>query len=70
MSEHRELTEAGAHRLAAAIRAYWLERKYAPEITVQTMPTPWDSKQSTVFVVRSNLVNGLPPPSSRVGGAA
>lgn len=58
--------KASAEKAAATIMAYWQARGYAPSITIEICPTPDDSKHKSVFAVRSDMVNGLPPPSSMV----
>jgi len=56
-------SHAGAVELARRIRAYWLDRGYAIKTRVESLET---DKHSTVYVVRSDLVTGLPPKESKV----
>lgn len=64
------LTEEGARKHASTILAYWLREGYAPGVRVEQMMTPGDSHYATCFVVRSDMVNGRPLPSSKVGSVA
>lgn len=64
------LTEPGARKHAAMILAYWLREGYAPAIRVEQMLTPADGHYASCYVIRSDMVNGRPLPSSRVGGVA
>ncbi|MBP0463599.1 hypothetical protein J5Y09_06735 [Roseomonas sp. PWR1] len=53
----------GSARIAAQIEAFWLERGYV--VKADAMAT-----EGGVWIVRTNLVNGLPPPGApRVEGA-
>lgn len=55
-------TKAGAEKLAAQIRAYWGRRGRAAEVWVEPAGEYVDSlRTGTWYVVRSNLINGLPP---------
>ena len=55
------LTIAGAQELAAKVKAYWRDRGH-PEVLPRIVDgEPSAMKLGTIAVVRSNLVNGLPP---------
>lgn len=69
MSER--FTEAGAGRLAKTILEYWAARGAAPRVYVAIdSGSLRANRDGTMFVVRSDMVNGLPRPSSRVGSVA
>jgi hypothetical protein len=53
------LDQAGALELEARIKDHWRARGYAIGTQIEAMATKWRSRP--VFVIRSNLVNGLPP---------
>lgn len=58
------LTEAGAVNLARKLEAYWKERGFDVDAIVQRgigRCSHMDKSGGAWFVVRSNLVNGLPP---------
>ena len=52
------MSERGASRLAAIIRAYWRKAGYGATVAVWIEPLEGHLK---AFVVRSNLSNGRPP---------
>ena len=55
------LTIAGARELAEKVRSFWLDRGH-PEVLPRVVDgEPSSMKLGTIAVVRSNLVNGLPP---------
>jgi hypothetical protein len=58
------LNQAGALELEKTIRKYWADRGYRIETTIEPM-TNRDSK-APVFVLRSNLLNGLPRRQSKI----
>jgi hypothetical protein len=58
------MSGAGASRLADMIRAYWRDRGYTIEVRV--IDTTTTTKTGPIFCVRSNLINGLPPPDEVV----
>ncbi len=50
------LTRSGAHDLAERIRSYWIRHGFRP-------PSIWideDHVRRSIFVVRSDMVGGLP----------
>lgn len=63
-------TEAGAARLANRIRAYWAELGYEPNTRITRQTTRVDPETKMVYfteddnmgvwVVRSDMVNGMP----------
>jgi hypothetical protein len=54
------LSEAGAWALAARLRDHWHEQGYEIEAWVEAVRT--ESKENRhIWVVRTNLVGGLPP---------
>lgn len=52
----------GAHRLAMRIDAYWRKRGLDPHVRVEQLFQRFspDAKESSYYVVRSNMVGGLP----------
>lgn len=61
-------SEEGANRLAATIRGYWAKRGRADvKVRVEEHVFRADAAhRASIFVVRSNLINGLPPVASAV----
>jgi hypothetical protein len=60
------LAAAGAHSLAATIRAYWKNRGHTVDTRIEVIAIP---KGDALHCVRSDLVGGLPnrteqPPTS------
>lgn len=53
------VTIGGAEDLAARIRTYWAERGYDVQTRVEPF-TRTEGKTETLFVVRSDMVCGLP----------
>jgi hypothetical protein len=53
----------GAERLAARLRAFWLGRGYNLRTWVKPLQV---SEVTTIYCVRSELIDGLPPAESRV----
>ncbi len=54
------LTRAGAHEIAERIQRYWALQLFRP-------PNVWieqDHSRESIFVVRSDMVGGLPPGES------
>ena len=51
------VTEAGAQEIANRIRRYWAVRGKRIDIWVEPMAA---TKSQTIFVVRSDMVNGSP----------
>jgi hypothetical protein len=60
---HDVCSQAGAIELEKHIREFWQQRGYIIETVVA--PIPGRSK-SPVHMLRSNLVNGLPPRRSKI----
>ena len=58
------VAERTANELAAQIRAYWLERGYRPDVSVEPMPCPRELAEShswgTLWTIRSDMLGGLP----------
>lgn len=56
------LTESGAHRLAARIRAYWATQQCHVKVRVVNHSAAMSgaSNKSAVWVVRSDIGAGLP----------
>lgn len=50
-------TRDGAIRLAAIIQAYWAEQGFEVDAKVEKA----DTEVNGVYIVRSNMLNGLPP---------
>jgi hypothetical protein len=59
--EHSD--HAGAVELARRLGKFWLDRGFNISTTIVPIQV---NERTTVHCVRSNLVNGLPPPESRV----
>jgi hypothetical protein len=56
----------GAGEIARRIERWWLDRGYRIETRVIRIAVPNEAEsRHPVHGVRSNLVNGLPPPSCR-----
>lgn len=51
-------TEAGAAELANKIKASWMKRGYSINTRVEKTMNPKNTE--TLFVVRSDMINGLP----------
>lgn len=62
MSSDR-LTKTGANRLANTIREYWANLGY--EVGVEVVQERVGSGEGSAYVVRTDLVNGLPRGSKR-----
>lgn len=72
MSDDLFVTRKGAQFIAEKIESYWHRRGHT-EVVVRIIPVTAPDKRekgepATLYVVRSNLVNGLPP--SRLAEAA
>lgn len=52
----------GAYALKAQIEAYWRERGHAVQVWIEEKPYSM-TMRGTHFVVRSNIVSGLPSPA-------
>jgi hypothetical protein len=52
------LTLTNAQTLAADIRAFWAKQGRAPDVIVEQMKH--GPEETRAYVVRSNMVNGLP----------
>ena len=50
------MSQAGATALMLRIRSYWMQQGYLPVLRVE----PVGSTQGEIWVVRSNMVNGMP----------
>ena len=66
-SNNEFCTRDGAIRLAAKIYEYWQSQGYTVHTTVEQMKNVSFSKglNVDVWVVRSNLINGVPPEQVR-----
>lgn len=53
------LSRAGATKLAARVRLYWLERGRTPMMRLRRRD--YDGLAHPIYEVRSNMRNGLPP---------
>ncbi len=62
------LSEEGANRLAQVIRKYWYSRGFNGAIVRVLARESGDGRRRIMgWDVRSNLVNGVPPRSYRLG---
>lgn len=62
------VTVGGAEELAARIRAYWADRGYEVQTTVEPF-TRIEGKAETFYVVRSDMVGGLPQRCAQAAAA-
>jgi hypothetical protein len=51
------LTHEGAQRLASKLRSFWRE---SPTVEIRVEASGRD-RSGIIFIIRSNLANGLPP---------
>lgn len=59
------LTMEGADRIAQKIEEYWVARGFEPRMIITTTSVREHSKEPTIYMVRSNMVNGYPPARPR-----
>lgn len=62
------LTMDGADRLAQAIEKYWLDRGYEPRVFVTWNDLVEHGRASSLYAVRSNMINGRPEARPRREG--
>lgn len=61
------LTKDGADRLAQTIEAYWVSRGLEPRVFLTTSEITEHGRHCAIYMVRSNMVNGMPHPRPERG---
>jgi hypothetical protein len=60
------LTLEGANLLASQLRDYWLNRGFVIRTSIPHCISDPTRQVGTIYCFTSNLINGLPPPNSRL----
>ena len=70
MNRKETMTEHGARDHARTIIEYWMKRGYTPAVTVVASDKVDSHHRAFLYVVRSDMLNGMPRPRAHVGGVA